>query len=47
MFHVQSTAKGHIKAKENVLLPQVKFRFTIYDTFHCSGSEKLGENEVE
>ena len=32
--HAQSTAKGHIRAKQNVLLrpPQIKFRFTVFTT---------------
>ena len=34
MFYAQSTVKGYIRAKLNVLLPQVKFRFLVYDAFH-------------
>ena len=31
-FYTQSTAKGHhIRAKQNALLPQVKFWFTVYE----------------
>ena len=42
-----SAAKGNILVKPKVLLPQVKFWFITYDTFHCWGSEKFGENKVE
>ena len=35
MFYAQATTKDHIGVKQNVLLPQVKFWFTVYNTFHC------------
>ena len=31
----QSTAKGHMSAKRNAWLPQVKVRFPVYGTVHC------------
>ena len=40
MFYAQSTAKGHIRANQYILLPQVKFRFTVSDTL-------IGEGETE
>ena len=37
MLDTQSTAKGHLRAEQNhVLLPQVQFSVTIYDT-HFTG----------
>ena len=55
MFYAQSTAKGHIKAKQNVFLPQVKtltyhkwkLWVTIQYTLHHWGLKKFRENEVE
>ena len=47
MFCAQSAAKEHIRAKQDVLLPQVKFWFSIYDTFHCWGLETFFEKEVQ
>ena len=35
MFYVQSTAKGHLRAKQNIFLPEVKILIlTIQHTFH-------------
>ena len=34
MVYAQSTVKGHVRVKQNVLQPQVKFCFTVYDTLH-------------
>ena len=34
MFYAQSTAKGHIRAKQHVTLQQVKFWFRTWNTFH-------------
>ena len=31
-FYARSTVKGHVRAKQNVLLPQVKFCFTLFVT---------------
>ena len=47
MFFAQSTAKARVSAKQNVLLPQVKCRFTTDNTFHCGGSEKFVDTELE
>ena len=46
MFYAQSTVEGQIGQRQNVLLPQVKFSFTVDDAFCCLWSpmsEKFGE----
>ena len=46
MFYAQSTAKGHIRAKQNVFLSQEEKNPIHYlFTFRCR-LEKLGVNEV-
>ena len=32
MFYAESTTKGHIRVKQNVLLPSVKLPFTVHST---------------
>ena len=47
MFYAQSTAKGHIVAKQNVFLPHYNSDslLTTYST--VEDFDKFGENEVE
>ena len=48
MFYVQSTAKGHIRAKVNVLLPH-KYIADSLSMTHSTDEDRrsLGKNEVE
>ena len=47
MLYVQSTVKTHIRAKQNILLPQVKIYLLVMT--HCIVEDRssLRENEVE
>ena len=48
-FTIQSTAEGHVRAKQNVFLPQVKIiiHYSIHFTVDRCGLKKCRENEVE
>ena len=47
MFYAQATAKGHIRAKQSGILPQVKFWFIIQYAFDRWRLTFFRENEVE
>ena len=47
MFYAQSTAKGHIRVKQNVFLPQVKLLIHYLKHSIVEDLEKLGENGIE
>ena len=48
MFYAQSTAKGQIRAKPNVFLPQVKLSDSLLKTHSTVEDLKtFGENGVE
>ena len=48
MFDAQSTVKGHIRAKQNVFIPQVQQSDSILETHSIvEDLRKLEKNEVE